>query len=82
MHDLFAIHVGKCLQETLHDPVILFWSQIPFLGNIIEQLSTFQKLHYQVNGVLGLMDLLQLHDVRVFQLAHHFNLIDQRFLVV
>lgn len=38
--------------------------------NFVEKLSTFEKLHSDVDGVFRLENSVQLHDVLVVELSH------------
>jgi hypothetical protein len=42
------------------------------------ELTTFQKLNIHINGVLGLINIVKLHEIFMVEFSHDFDFIDQR----
>lgn len=61
MHDTFAMHFSKSQQYRMHDNFGLLRSEFILSFNFIIELSSFQQLHNNIEGVLRLKNLMQFH---------------------
>lgn len=48
----------------------------------IMQLATFQNFQNNINGVIGLIDCKQFHNIRMVKFPHEGNLIDERLFAL
>lgn len=59
MHNLTGLFVGELVPRL----------------DFVEELATLEELHGDVDGVFGLEDAVELHDVFVVELAHEGHLV-------
>jgi hypothetical protein len=80
MHDPLTMHAVYARQQPMHDfPRLIRRELMPRL-DFVKQLTALEQLHRNVNGIIGLEDAVQLHNVLVVELAHEGHFIDERLL--
>lgn len=75
--DVPPLHLSQCLKEMPHALLLLPDQHLP--GHSLFE-SRFQKLHFEVVGLVSLKNVVKRADERVFQLFQDFDLVDEGFL--
>ena len=79
MHCFFRVHLFKSLKDCVDDHFSFLSFKFILCFYLIIELTTFQKLNYYVERILGLENLMELHTVLVVQSPHYFNLFNEAF---
>lgn len=75
MTNIVFMHVLYGRENLLHDHSCLIFCQKLFLSDVVEKLVPLAKLLNKEYPLLILIDVKQLHDIRVIQLLHYGYLI-------
>ena len=75
MSDFLAMAIGHSLQKLLEHVRGLNLAELVAVGNLVEELSTFAQLSDQIDGTLGLIDLIESDDVWMRQILQDVDLI-------
>ena len=75
MSDFLAMAIGHGLQELLEYVGGLHFTELVAVGDLVEELSAFAQLGDQIDGTLGLIDLIKSDDVWMRQVLQDINLI-------
>lgn len=77
MHDILLVHCFQALQNALECKLDLFGRKFVFGLDFVIELSPFEQLHADVDGVLALVDLVEFHQIFVVELSHEFYFVYQ-----
>ncbi len=75
MGDFLAMAIGHGLQELLEHVSGLHFTELVAVSDLVEELSTFTQLGDQIDGTLGLIDLIESDDVGMRQVLQDIDLI-------
>lgn len=82
VHDALRVHLPEPAQDPMHNDSDLLGLELVLGLDFVVQMASWQKLEDNVQGVLGLEDLVEFHGVIVVEAPHHLNLFDQALFTV
>ena len=80
MHDSFLVRMVHCLENSTDEGGCLLLVKFAVVLEVIHQVTTLEKLQNHVEGVVRLVNLVELDDVHVVEGSHDFDFVDKRFL--
>ena len=80
MHDSFLVRMMHCLENSTDEGGCLLLVKLSMVLEVIHQVTTLEKLQNHVEGVVRLVNLVELDDVHVVEGSHDFDFVDKRFL--
>ncbi len=77
MGDFLAMAIGHSLQELFENVGSLHLTELVAISDLVEELSAFAQFSDQIDGTLGLIDLIESNDVWMRQVLQDVDLILQ-----
>ena len=80
VHDATLVRVRNAFQDRAKENCSFGLRELAMLLQIIYQITSFEQLHNHVEGVVSLVDLMELDNVGVIHRSHDFDLVYERLL--
>lgn len=72
MHNVMLMHNLQAFKDTFHDHFDLSLSEFVLSLDFVVELSSFEQLNADIDGVLALINLIEAHKIFVVELPHNF----------